>query len=247
MMRRMWKVLLAARGLLWVVRHVRQGQHFRRSLSIGAVLAAMAPLAVHAPAEAAYLRVEEGTRGAPVRHVQELLIAAGYLEGAADGIAGPLTRAAIERCQEEHMLVVDGICGAATYLVLSGGVPYDPAALGIEEEIYVFPAGVHETGRAPLTSRGQGRSLYVSATAYSAFDPGNTNRTAMGTLLRRGVIAVDPAVIPLGTRVFIPGYGEAIAEDVGGAIRGNRIDIAFESHEEALSFGRQDLEIFVME
>ena len=243
MMRRMWKVLLAARGLLWVVRHVRQGQHFRRSLSIGAVLAAMAPLAVHAPAEAAYLRVEEGTRGAPVRHVQELLIAAGYLEGAADGIAGPLTRAAIERCQEEHMLVVDGICGAATYLVLSGGVPYDPASLGIEEEVYAFPV----SGHAPLASRGQGRSLYVSATAYSAFDPGNTNRTAMGTLLRRGVIAVDPAVIPLGTRVFIPGYGEAIAEDVGGAIRGNRIDIAFESHEEALSFGRQELEIFIME
>ena len=73
------------------------------------------------------------------------------------------------------------------------------------------------------------------------------NRTAMGTLLRRGVIAVDPAVIPLGTRVFIPGYGEAIAEDIGGAIRGNRIDIAFESHEEALSFGRQELEIFIME
>ena len=61
------------------------------------------------------------------------------------------------------------------------------------------------------------------------------------------MIAVDPAVIPLGTRVFIPGYGEAIAEDVGGAIRGNRIDIAFESHEEALSFGRQELEIFIME
>lgn len=242
-MRRMWKVLLAARGLLWVVCRVRQGQHVRRSLSVGALLAAMAPLAVHAPAEAAYLRVEEGTRGAPVRHVQELLIAAGYLEGAADGIAGPLTRAAIERCQEEHMLVVDGICGAATYLVLSGGVPYDPAALGVEEEVYAFPVGGHTS----LASRGQGRSFYVSATAYSAFDPGNTNRTAMGTLLRRGVIAVDPAVIPLGTRVFIPGYGEAIAEDVGGAIRGNRIDIAFESHEEALSFGRQELEIFIME
>ena len=61
------------------------------------------------------------------------------------------------------------------------------------------------------------------------------------------MIAVDPSVIPLGTRVFIPGYGEAIAEDIGGAIRGNRIDIAFESHEEALSFGRQELEIFIME
>ena len=115
------------------------------------------------------------------------------------------------------------------------GFADDPVALGIAD------------ARSMQVSRGSGRSVYVSATAYSAFDPGNTNRTATGTLLRRGVIAVDPAVIPLGTRVFIPGYGEAIAEDVGGAIRGNRIDIAFESHEEALSFGRQDLEIFVME
>ena len=61
------------------------------------------------------------------------------------------------------------------------------------------------------------------------------------------MIAVDPAVIPLGTRVFIPGYGEAVAEDVGGAIRGNRIDVAFDTHEEAVFFGWQDLEIFIME
>ena len=96
-------------------------------------------------------------------------------------------------------------------------------------------------------SRGSGRSIYVSATAYSAYDPGNSNRTATGTLVRHGVIAVDPSVIPLGTRVFIPGYGEAVAEDVGYAIKGYRIDVAFDSHAEALMFGRQDLEIFIME
>ena len=65
--------------------------------------------------------------------------------------------------------------------------------------------------------------------------------------MRHGVIAVDPSVIPLGTRVFIPGYGEAMAEDVGYAIKGYRIDVAFDSHAEALMFGRQDLEIFIME
>ena len=99
----------------------------------------------------------------------------------------------------------------------------------------------------PQVSRGGGRSVYVSATAYSAYDPGNGSHTATGTLVRHGVIAVDPSVIPLGTHVFIPGYGEAVAEDIGYAINGYRIDVAFDTHAEALSFGRQDLEIFIME
>ena len=217
------------------VRRHSQLRHFRSALSVGTALAVTAPLALHAPAEAAHIRVEEGMRGAVVQHVQELLIKAGYLAGAADGVAGPLTRAAIEACQKEHGLTVDGICGAATYGVLSGGAEYDPVALGIHEE------------RAHEVSRGGGRALYVSATAYSAHDPGNGNRTATGTLVRRGVIAVDPSVIPLGTRVFIPGYGEAVAEDIGGGIHGQRIDVAFDTHAEALMFGRQDLEIFIME
>lgn len=231
-----WKLLLVAKGLLWGVRKLRERKHFRRGIIAGAAIALAAPLAIHAPAEAAQILVKEGMRGGAVQHVQELLIKAGYLEeGGADGVAGAKTRAAIERCQTDHVLVVDGICGEATYLVLSGGVPYDPVALGIRDE------------RSEQVSRGGGRSLFVSATAYSAHDPGNGSRTAMGTPVRHGVIAVDPSVIPLGTRVFIPGYGEAVAEDVGGAIHGNRIDVAFDTHEEAIFFGWQELEIFIME
>ena len=229
------KLLLTAQNLMRRARKHRELRRFRSALSVGTALAVTAPLALHAPAEAAHIRVEEGMRGAAVQHVQELLIKGGYLAGAADGVAGPLTRAAIEACQKEHGLTVDGICGAATYRALSGGAEYDPVALGIHEE------------RPHEVSRGGGRALYVSATAYSAHDPGNGNRTATGTLVRRGVIAVDPSVIPLGTRVFIPGYGEAVAEDIGGAIHGQRIDVAFDTHAEALMFGRQDLEIFIME
>ena len=214
----------------------RELHRLRGALSVGTMLAVAAPLAIPAPAAAAHILVKEGMRGAAVAHVQELLIEGGYLDGAADGVAGPLTRAAIMRCQEAHGLTVDGVCGAATYHVLSGGEEYDPVALGIPEE--------HNTIQV---SRGSGRAVYVSATGYSAFDPGNGNRTATGTPLRRGVIAVDPSVIPLGTRVFIPGYGEAVAEDIGGGIHGQRIDVAFDTHAEALMFGRQDLEIFIME
>lgn len=229
------RLLLAVRDFMGLGKQHQEHRRFRSALTLGAMLAVSAPLAIHAPAEAAHILVKEGMRGPVVQHVQELLIKGGYLDGAADGVAGPLTRAAIEECQQAHSLVVDGVCGEATYRVLSGGVPYDPVALGIPED------------RGSQVSRGNGRSLYVSATAYSAFDPGNTNRTATGTLVRHGVIAVDPSVIPLGTRVFIPGYGEAVAEDVGGAIKGHRIDVAFDTHMEALMFGRQDLEIFIME
>ena len=92
-----------------------------------------------------------------------------------------------------------------------------------------------------------GHVLYVTATAYSALDPGNSPYTASGTLVRHGVIAVDPSVIPLGTRVYIPDYGEAVAEDIGWGIQGNMIDVAFDTHEEALMFGRQELEIYVFD
>ena len=227
------------------VRQHRELRRFKGALSLGTALAVTAPLALHAPAEAAHIRVEEGMRGAVVAHVQELLIKGGFLDGAADGVAGPMTRAAIERCQEKHGLTVDGICGRETYLALSGGEPYDPVALGIHEE-RTQEERTHEE-RAHKVSRGSGRALFVSASGYSAFDPGNGNRTATGTIVRRGVIAVDPSVIPLGTRIFIPGYGEAVAEDIGSGIHGNRIDVAFDSHAEALMFGRQELEIFIME
>ena len=142
-----WKLLLVAKGLLWGVRKLRERKHFRRGIIAGALIAGVIPIAIHAPAEAAHILVKEGMRGGAVQHVQELLIKAGYLEeGGADGVAGAKTRAAIERCQTDHMLVVDGICGEATYLVLSGGVPYDPVALGIRDE------------RSEQVSRGSGRS-----------------------------------------------------------------------------------------
>ena len=178
-------------------------------------------------AMAASILVKDGSRGAPVRRVQSLLIDQGYLTGEADGVCGPHTVAAIRKFQAANGLTVDGICGNGTYQVLSGGEDYVP------------------DGESPDVSGS--RVLYVSATAYSAQDPGNSTRTAAGTLVRRGVIAVDPNVIPMGTRVFIPGYGEAVAEDTGGAIKGNHIDIAFDTHKEALTFGRKNLEVYIME
>lgn len=92
-----------------------------------------------------------------------------------------------------------------------------------------------------------GRRVLVEATAYSPEDPGLNSTTALGTRLRKGVIAVDPDFIPLGSHVYIPDYGEAVAEDVGGAIIGNVIDVAFNTHAEALEFGRQEIYIYLLD
>ena len=67
-----------------------------------------------------------------------------------------------------------------------------------------------------------------------------------GSLENPHIIAVDPTVIPLKTTVYIPGLGYARAEDVGGAIKGNRIDILFETHAEALQYGRRNIQIQVI-
>jgi 3D (Asp-Asp-Asp) domain-containing protein len=68
--------------------------------------------------------------------------------------------------------------------------------------------------------------------------------TSTGTEATQGrTIAVDPKKIPYGTEVEIEGVGVRVAEDCGGAIKGNRIDLYFDSHQEALNFGRQTLQV----
>ncbi len=72
------------------------------------------------------------------------------------------------------------------------------------------------------------RHLRVWATSYDSNCAGCSNTTATGKRLQYGIIAVDPNIIPLHTCIYVPGYGFGQAEDVGGAIKGNKIDLAFE-------------------
>ena len=76
---------------------------------------------------------------------------------------------------------------------------------------------------------------------------GKTDRiTATGTQATQGrTIAVDPNVIPYGTEVVIEGMGTYIAEDCGGAVKGNKIDVFFSTHEEAVKFGKQERNVWV--
>jgi uncharacterized protein YabE (DUF348 family) len=71
------------------------------------------------------------------------------------------------------------------------------------------------------------RTMTVWATWYTAASAGGSGTTATGTTVQKGTVAVDPSVIPLGTRMYIPGYGYGVAEDTGGAIIGNIIDLGY--------------------
>lgn len=90
-------------------------------------------------------------------------------------------------------------------------------------------------------------SRTMKATAYSTSEPGLSRYTADGTDLHTNprVVAVDPSVIPLGTKVEIEGYGTYIAADTGGAIKGNRIDIHFKTVQECNNFGRRDVKVTI--
>jgi uncharacterized protein YabE (DUF348 family) len=96
-----------------------------------------------------------------------------------------------------------------------------------------------------------GTSFYVTATAYSESCNGCTGTTATGLNLRANpnlkVIAVDPSIIPLGTKVYVDGYGYAVAADTGGAIKGYRIDLFMPSEVDCYRWGRKKVKITILQ
>ena len=102
-----------------------------------------------------------------------------------------------------------------------------------------------------LDTEGDGAVPYVDtldvlATWYNALCEGCDEVTSTQTPLRYGTIAVDPRVIPLGTCLYVPGYGFGRAEDVGGAIKGNRIDLGFPGAADGSWWGVRDVTIYIL-
>ncbi|MFF2179469.1 3D domain-containing protein [Lysinibacillus sp. NPDC058147] len=95
-----------------------------------------------------------------------------------------------------------------------------------------------------------GKTLTMRATAYTAYCEGCSGITANGTDIRSNpnlkVIAVDPRVIPLGSRVWVEGYGEAIAADTGGAIKGNKIDVFIPTEGQARQWGVKQVTVKIL-
>ena len=130
-------------------------------------------------------------------------------------------------------------------LTQAGDAPFDNITTiedlpAIEEQP---PENVIETAQGYVS---YAQVMDMEATAYLPTDGSGEGITAMGIPATYGIVAVDPDVIPLGSRVYIPGYGEALAADTGGAIYGNRIDLCMEDYYQAMDFGRRNVTVFVL-
>lgn len=174
-----------------------------------------------------------GSRGTEVVQVQQTLNTKGYWCGTADGIFGPQTYQAVIRFQKAAGIGVDGIIG-----------PITRQALGMSTR----SAGSTES----TVSRGGSRSNVLTMLAsgycgcYQCTHPYDGKTTYTGIPVARGIVAVDPNVIPMGTKLYVEGYGEALAADQGGAIKGNRIDLYFDTHQQALNWGLKNVKVTIL-
>lgn len=164
----------------------------------------------------------------------------------------------------DQLMSWNGITGHLIYpgdkLVVSGGTPISVPKAPKAEAAAPAPATSQTSAPAqsaapaktsePAASTQSGKEMTVSATAYTAYCPGCSGITATGIDLisnpNQKVIAVDPTVIPLGSKVWVEGYGTAIAGDTGGAIKGNKIDVFIPSKDKALQWGRKNVTIKIL-
>lgn len=124
-----------------------------------------------------------------------------------------------------------------TEVILQNSKPVSKKKVIIENS---KPAAVEVLELAKMNIR---LTLNVESTAYTY----TGNKTATGIEPREGMIAVDPKVIAMGSKVYVEGYGYAIAADTGGAIRGNKIDVFFPTLRQCINWGRKSVHIYVLE
>ena len=120
-----------------------------------------------------------------------------------------------------------------------------------EKDVKVLEGTALRQKLYPLKKRARARkTLTLEATAYYPGPedtwPFASGTTASGLKAGYGVVAVDPRVIRLKTPLYIEGYGYAIAADTGGAIKGKKIDLCFDSYEEAVHFGRKNVKVYIL-
>jgi 3D (Asp-Asp-Asp) domain-containing protein/peptidoglycan hydrolase CwlO-like protein len=145
--------------------------------------------------------------------------------------AAAATAAALEHAQREQAAALAQLRSLQNANVVR--------ASSLDEQARRLAAAVPSRSSLPATPPvSGGKTLSVVATGYAL--PGTT---ATGVPVGWGVVAVDPSVIPLGTRMTIPGYGEGVAADTGGAVVGAHIDLWFPTRAEALAWGSRTVTI----
>ncbi|GED17436.1 3D domain-containing protein [Aneurinibacillus migulanus] len=164
-----------------------------------------------------------GMENNDVRELQTALKNRGHFDfHTATGYYGTITVDAVKSFQRAKGLDVDGIAGPQTFKALNTS----------DENVQ------------------QGKVMTVESSAYTANCAGCSGVTSQGINLKENpdakVISVDPSVIPLGSKVYVEGYGTAIAGDTGGAIKGKKIDVFFPEREQALQWGRKNVTVKVI-
>lgn len=206
-----------------------------------------------------HILISQGDTGSEVKAVQKDLEDNGYYKGNLDGVYGPLTRLAVLNFQHDQHLFVDGIVGPETKAALSVYDGNGPVPLPAEDTKKKIPVK-SEAAPSQRTTTHQTttyhpksvvKTVYMNSTGYTANCAGCSGVTATGIDLNRHpdskIVAVDPSVIPLGSRLFIEGYGYAVAGDTGGAIKGQRIDLFFPQQSDALNWGRRTVKVTILD
>lgn len=155
----------------------------------------------------------------------------------------------VEDLQEWNNLSSDLIFVGETLAVkASAAKPKTTKSIASTAKKATTKTAVTKAVSAPTSKDGQ--TYTMRATAYTAYCEGCSGITANGTDIRSNpnlkVIAVDPRVIPLGTKVWVEGYGEAIAADTGGAIKGNKIDVFIPSDGQARNWGVRTVTVKIL-
>ncbi|SDN39383.1 3D (Asp-Asp-Asp) domain-containing protein [Fictibacillus solisalsi] len=200
--------------------------------------------------------LQQGSKGYAVSGLQSELKDQGFYNYTVDGIYGPVTVRAVKAFQTAKGIGIDGITGPQTIKAL-----YSDNGVRVKTEVQsAAPAQKTATASAPKAEaqetkapaqKKQGKTISVESTAYTASCNGCSGVTANGTNLKSNpnakVIAVDPDVIPLNSKVYVEGYGYATAADTGGAINGNRIDVFYPSKDTANQWGRKTVKVTVLD
>lgn len=161
-----------------------------------------------------------GDSGIDVGELQNKLILHGYNPGIADGFFGNDTETAVKLFQKDNNLEVTGIADSVV---------------------------IKNLKKAPYFKGEYKKKIHMQSTAYTPLDGDGNGKTSMGAYAGKGHAAVDPSVIPLGSTVFIEGYGYAVCDDIGGSIKGNIIDVGVDTLNQAYQWGyKEDVLVYVI-
>lgn len=150
---------------------------------------------------------------------------------------------------DAHQMITPGEKPKVKKIVKKVVKPVAKKEVKQEQVTPVSNSNTAKTNTQPAQEQSASRTLTMTATAYTADCTGCSGITATGIDVRNStpnIIAVDPNVIPLGSKVWVEGYGTAIAGDTGGAIKGNRIDLLVASHSTAIEYGVRTVTVKVL-